>query len=167
AGVTLPRRRVSVRTSRAPKRLMMISRPRCGCLTPGPATSTKHSPSSGSACSATCPPWHRSAAARPRGPTCTTGAEAGLRPAAFAGARRRADRRGLAEPDGGFGRAQGIDRIGARSEDRVGQRDLHDLLRRATPWVNAAEAERELPVAAGVVHPPDPASHVRDGRAED
>src|SRR2546430_7780576 len=36
AGVTLPRRRVSLRTSRAPRRLMMISRPRCGCLAPGP-----------------------------------------------------------------------------------------------------------------------------------
>src|SRR5207244_4897930 len=84
ACVTGPRRRASVRTSRAPNRLMITSRPRCGRAPPRPATSTKHSPTSGTPCRATCPPWHTSAAETPFGPIFTTGGVPGFNPPPFA-----------------------------------------------------------------------------------
>src|SRR5256885_16296895 len=56
ACVTGPRRRTSVRTSRAPSRLMITSSPRCGSAPLIPATSAKQSPTSGRPCSATWPP---------------------------------------------------------------------------------------------------------------
>src|SRR5712692_1866366 len=88
-GATGLRRRASVRTWRAPRRLMMTSNPRCGCAAATPATSAKHNPAAGTACRATCPPWHTTTAVIPCGPLSTVGGPAGFMPAALAVASSR------------------------------------------------------------------------------
>src|SRR6184192_3525810 len=114
AWVTGPRRRASVRTSRAPSRLMITSRPRWGCAPLTPATSTKQSPASGTPCMATCPPWHSTAAETPRGPCVTAGGPAGFSPAALAAASSRP-----ASPWGSVRRFAGIPPRSAKTCSKV------------------------------------------------
>src|SRR5690348_2032808 len=121
AWVTGPLRRASVRTSRAPNRLMITSRPRCGSAPPNPATSTKHSPVSGRPCRTTCPPWHTSAAAMPRGPTFTIGGCAGFNPAALAAATRTP-----ASPCASVRRVAGMPPRSAKTCSNVNRRSRSD-----------------------------------------
>src|SRR5882762_1449246 len=114
AWVTGPRRRASVRTSRAPSRLMITSSPRCGSAPLTPARSAKQSPASGRPCMATWPPWHSKAAEMPRGPTVTTGGFAGFNPAALAAASSRP-----ASPWGSVSRFAGIPPRSAKTCSKV------------------------------------------------
>src|SRR2546426_2624724 len=114
AWVTGPRRRASVRTSRAPSRLMITSRPRRGCAPLTPATSAKQSPASGVPCRPTSRPWHSTAAETPRGPCVPTGGLAGFSPAALAAASSRP-----ASPWGSVRRFAGIPPRSAKTCSKV------------------------------------------------